>query len=58
MYNARDLYKLIIDTNGNPSVSQLVSIGISEGNAIEMIMRLTNANRNKVIENARKLLGG
>lgn len=46
------------DTNGNPSVSQLVSIGISKGNAIEMIMRLTNANRNKVIENARKLLGG
>ena len=53
--NAKEFYKLIIDTNANPTVKQLVSVGVSEGNAIEMLMRMANANTEKVVANAKKL---
>lgn len=53
--NAKEFYKLIIDTNANPTVKQLVSVGVSEGNAIEMLMRMANANTEKVVANAKEL---
>lgn len=53
--NAKEFYKLIIDTNANPTVKQLISVGVSEGNAVEMIMRMANANTEKVVANAREL---
>lgn len=53
--NAKEFYKLIIDTNANPTVRQLMSVGVSEGNAVEMLMRMANANTEKVVANAREL---
>ena len=53
--NAKEFYKLIIDTNANPTVKQLVSVGVSEGNAVEMLMRMANANTDKVVANAKEL---
>ena len=53
--NAKEFYKLIIDTNANPTVKQLVSVGVSEGNAVEMLMRMANANTEKVVANAKEL---
>ena len=37
--NAKEFYKLIIDTNANPTVKQLISVGVSEGNAVEMLIK-------------------
>ena len=53
--NAKEFYKLIIDTNANPTIRQLMSVGVSEGNAVEMLMRMANANAEKVVANAREL---
>lgn len=53
--NTKEFYKLIIDTNANPTVKQLVSVGVSEGNAVEMLMRMANANTEKVVANAKEL---
>ncbi len=53
--NAKEFYKLIIDTNANPTVKQLISVGVSEGNAVEMLMRMANANTDKVVANAKEL---
>ena len=53
--NAKEFYKLIIDTNANPTVKQLISVGVSEGNAVEMLMRMANANTEKVVANAKEL---
>ncbi len=53
--NAKEFYKLIIDTNANPTVKQLISVGVSEGNAVEMLMRMANANTEKIVANAREL---
>lgn len=54
--NAKEFYKLIIDTNANPSLKQLVSLGVREGNAVEMLMRMANANTEKLVANAKELL--
>ena len=54
--DARKLYQLIIDTNGNPSIHQLVSVGVTEGNAVEMLMRMNNVERNALVKSAKKLM--
>lgn len=53
--NKKDFLELIIETNANPTVKQLVSVGVSEGNAVEMLMRMANANTEKIVANAREL---
>lgn len=54
--NAKEFYKLIIDTNANPSVRQLMSVGVSEGNAIEMLMRMNNRSADAIVKSAKELL--
>lgn len=51
---ANKLYKLMIDTDGNPNISQIKELGYSEGQAIEMIIRMANANRKKLVEIAKE----
>ena len=53
--NKKAFLELIIDTNANPTVKQLMSVGVSEGNAVEMLMRMANANTEKVVANAKEL---
>lgn len=53
--NKRAFLELIIQTNANPTVRQLMSVGVSEGNAVEMLMRMANANAENVVANAREL---
>ena len=54
--NAKEFYKLSIDTNANPTVRQLMSVGVSEGNANEMIMRMNNRSADAIVKSARELL--
>lgn len=54
--NKRAFLQLIIDTNANPSVRQLMSVGVSEGNAIEMIMGLSTKPADAIVKSARELL--
>ena len=53
--NKKAFLELIIQTNANPTVRQLMSVGVSEGNAVEMLMRMANANSEKVVANASEL---
>lgn len=54
--SAKEFYKLIIDTNANPTVKQLVSVGVSEGNAVEMLMRMNNRSADAIVKSAKELL--
>lgn len=54
---ANKLYQLVIDTNGDPSISQIKELGYSEGQAIEMVIRMANADRNKLVEIAKEFIG-
>ena len=47
---ANKLYQLMIDTDGNPSISQIKELGYSEGQAIELTIRMANADRKKLVE--------
>lgn len=53
---ANRLYQLMIDTDGNPSISQIKELGYSEGQAIELTIRMANADRQKLVEISRKYL--
>jgi len=48
------LYQLMIDTDGNPSISDVKGIGYSEGQAIEMVIRIANADKRKLVEIAKE----
>lgn len=54
--NAKEFYKLVIETNANPTVRQLMSVGVSEGNAIEMLMRMNNRSADAIVKSAKELL--
>lgn len=54
--NKKAFLELIIQTNANPTVRQLMSVGVSEGNAIEMIMRMNNRSADAIVKSARELL--
>ena len=54
--NKKAFLELIISTNANPSIRQLMSVGVSEGNANEMIMRMNNKSADAVVKSARELL--
>jgi hypothetical protein len=54
---ANKLYQLMIDTDGNPSISQIKELGYSEGQAIELIIRMANADRKKLVEISKANLG-
>lgn len=51
---ANRLYKLVIETDGNPSISQIKDLGYSEGQALEMTIRMANADRKKLVEIAKE----
>jgi len=51
---ANKLYKLVIETEGNPSISQIKELGYSEGQALEMTIRMANADRKKLVEIAKE----
>ena len=53
---ARSLYQLVIDTNGNPSISQIKELGYSESAAIEMTIRMANSNRAELVEIAKTFI--
>ena len=53
---ANKLYQLVIDTNGDPSISAIKELGYSEGQALEMVIRMANADRTKLVEIARERL--
>ena len=54
--NKKDFLELIIETNANPTVRQLMSVGVSEGNAIEMLMRMNNRSADAIVKSAKELL--
>lgn len=54
---ANKLYQLMIDTDGNPSISQIKELGYSEGQAIELTIRMANADRKKLVEISKANLG-
>ena len=54
--NKKAFLELIIQTNANPSVRQLMSVGVSEGNAIEMLMRMNNRSADTIVKSAKELL--
>lgn len=54
--NKKAFLELIIDTNANPSIRQLMSVGVSEGNAMEMLMRMNNRSADAIVKSARELL--
>jgi len=54
--NKKAFLELIIDTNANPTVRQLMSVGVSEGNANEMIMRMNNRSADAIVKSAKELL--
>lgn len=54
--NKRAFLQLIIDTNANPTVRQLMSVGVSEGNANEMLMRMNNRSADAIVKSAKELL--
>ena len=52
-------WQLLIDTEGNPSVSDLKGLGFSEGWALETIIKISQFSPTqvkKMIENARKAI--
>lgn len=53
---ANKLYQLVIDTDGNPNISQIKELGYSEGQAIEMVIRMANADRKKLVETAKAFI--
>lgn len=53
---ANKLYQLVIDTDGDPSISQIKELGYSEGQAIEMTIRMANADRKKLVETAKAFI--
>lgn len=53
---ANKLYQLVIDTEGNPSISQIKELGYSESQAIEMVIRMANADRAKLVETAKEFI--
>ena len=53
---ANKLYQLVIDTNGDPSISAIKELGYSEGQAIEMVIRMANADRAKLVETAKEFI--
>lgn len=54
--NKKAFLELIISTNANPSVRQLMSVGVSEGNANEMLMRMNNRSADAIVKSAKELL--
>ena len=54
---ANKLYQLVIDTNGDPSLSAIKELGYNESQAIEMVIRMANADRTKLVEIAKEKLG-
>lgn len=54
--NKKAFLELIIQTNANPTVKQLMSVGVSEGNANEMIMRMNNRSSDAIVKSAKELL--
>jgi len=54
--NKKDFLELIIETNANPTVRQLMSVGVSEGNDIEMLMRMNNRSSDAIVKSAKELL--
>lgn len=54
--NKKDFLELIIETNANPTVRQLMSVGVSEGNAMEMLMRMNNRSADAIVKSAKELL--
>lgn len=54
--NKKAFLELIISTNANPTVRQLMSVGVSEGNANEMLMRMNNRSADAIVKSARELL--
>lgn len=54
--NKKAFLELIIETNANPTVRQLMSVGVSEGNAIEMLMRMNNRSADAIVKSAKELL--
>lgn len=53
---ANKLYQLVIDTDGDPSISQIKELGYSEGQAIEMVIRMANSDRKKLVETAKAFI--
>ena len=51
---ANKLYQLVIDTDGNPSISQIKEIGYSDSQALEMAIRMANFDREKLVEIAKE----
>lgn len=54
--NKKAFLELIISTNANPTVRQLMSVGVSEGNANEMLMRMNNRSADAIVKSAKELL--
>ena len=54
--NKKAFLELIISTNANPSIRQLMSVGVSEGNAMEMLMRMNNRSADAIVKSAKELL--
>ena len=54
--NKKAFLELIIQTNANPTVRQLMSVGVSEGNANEMLMRMNNRSADAIVKSAKELL--
>lgn len=54
--NKKEFLELIISTNANPTVRQLMSVGVSEGNAMEMLMRMNNRSADAIVKSAKELL--
>lgn len=54
--NKKAFLELIIETNANPTVRQLMSVGVSEGNAIEMVMGLSTKSSDAIVKSAKELL--
>ena len=54
--NKKAFLELIISTNANPSIRQLMSVGVSEGNANEMLMRMNNRSADAIVKSAKELL--
>lgn len=55
----RAFWKLLVDTEGNPSTADIVSIGFSEGFAVETVIKLSQLSRTqlrKVLDKAQEEL--
>ena len=51
--NFNELCRVIIETNGNPSTKQVEKCGYN----FEEFLRICNCNREKLLENAKKMYG-